>query len=410
MSSNLDIAAIKQDFPIFRQEENLDLVYLDSAATTQKPEAVLQASNRFYETINANAHRGAYKISEQATEAYENSRKKVAQFIGAPDPQQVIFVRSTTEALNFVAIGWGNKFVGSGDEIIVTEMEHHSNLIPWQMLAQRTGATLRILHFDDCGQLNLEELDRLLSEKTKLVAIVHVSNALGTVNPVKEIVGKAHAVGAKVVVDGAQSTPHMPIKVTDFNADFYAFSGHKMLAPMGIGVLYGKAELLNEMDPVYFGGEMISDVDYYQSTWNDIPWKFEAGTQNVAGAVGLAAAIDYINSIGIERIHLHDQRLTAYALNELQKIEGIRIFGPLGERGATVSFEIDNVHAHDLATFLDQKRIAIRSGHHCAKLVMKKFKVAATARASFYLYNSEEDIDRLIDAIRDAKDYFSKWL
>lgn len=400
---------IREHFPVFFQPENKGLIYLDSAATTQRPREVLTAGTEFYEKFNANAHRGAYKIAEKATEAYESARQKVQTFIGAKNASEIVFVRSTTEAINFVAYGWARKFIDADDEIIVSEMEHHSNLVPWQIVAQKTGAKLRFLKMNENGILPLEQLDSLLSAKTKLVAITHVSNVLGTVNPVKEIIKAAHTVGAKVVLDGAQSTPHLPVDVADLDADFFAFSGHKMLAPMGIGVLYGKTALLEKMDPIYYGGEMINDVDYYQSTWNDLPWKFEAGTQNIGGAVGLGAAIDFIQNIGIDNIRKHDHLLTEYALNELKKIKELVILGPMKNRGPAISFTLGNIHAHDLATFLDQKNIAIRSGHHCAKLVMKKFNVAATARASFYLYNTRTDIDALVHALDEAKGYFSKW-
>ena len=408
-NTSFDADKIREHFPVFFQPENEGLIYLDSAATTQRPREVLAAGTEFYEKFNANAHRGAYKIAEKATEAYERAREKVGQFIGAKDSSEIVFVRSTTEAINFVAYGWARKFISAEDEIIVSEMEHHSNLVPWQIVAQKTGARLRFMRMNENGVLPLEQLDSLLSTKTKLVAITHVSNVLGTVNPVKEIIQAAHNVGAKVVVDGAQSAPHLPVNVVDLDADFFAFSGHKMLAPMGIGVLYGKTALLEEMDPVYYGGEMIKDVDYYQSTWNALPWKFEAGTQNIAGAIGLGAAIDFINNVGIDNIRKHDHFLTEYALNELKKINDLVILGPMNNRGPAISFNLDNIHAHDLATFLDQKNIAIRSGHHCAKLVMKKFNVAATARASFYLYNTKTDIDALVHALNEAKGYFSKW-
>ncbi len=408
-SASLDVDEIRDHFPIFYQAENKGLIYLDSAATAQRPREVLTAINAFYEKFNANAHRGAYKISEKATEAYEGAREKVVQFIGARDSSEIVFVRSTTEAINFISYGWARKFISADDEIVVSEMEHHSNLVPWQIVAQKTGAKLRFLRMNENGVLPLEQLDSLFSAKTKLVAITHISNVLGTINPVKKIIQAAHNVGAKVVLDGAQSTPHMPVNVVDLDADFFAFSGHKMLAPMGIGVLYGKAALLEEMDPIYYGGEMIKDVDYYQSTWNDLPWKFEAGTQNIAGAIGLGAAIDFINNVGIDNIRKHDNHLTEYALNELKKIKELFILGPMNNRGPAISFNLSNIHAHDLATFLDQKNIAIRSGHHCAKLVMKKFSVAATARASFYLYNTKTDIDALVHALNEAKGYFSKW-
>ncbi|NIA28561.1 MAG: SufS family cysteine desulfurase [Actinobacteria bacterium] len=408
-NTSFDADKIREHFPVFFQPENEGLIYLDSAATSQRPREVLTACKNFYEKINANTHRGAYKIAERATAAFEAAREKTAKFVGAGRTEEIIFVRNTTEAINFVAYGWARKFIGTEDEILVTEMEHHSNLIPWQITAQKTGARLRFFKMNENGILPLDQLDSLLSRKTKLVAVTHVSNVLGTVNPVKEIIRAAHNVGAKVVVDGAQSVPHLPVNVVDLDADFFAFSGHKMLAPMGIGVLYGKTALLEEMEPIYYGGEMIKDVDYYQSTWNDLPWKFEAGTQNIGGAVGLSAAIDFINSIGIDNIRKHDHLLTEYALNELKKIKDLVILGSTKNRGPAISFTLGNIHAHDLATFLDQKNIAVRSGHHCAKLVMKKFNVAATARASFYLYNTKSEIDALVHALNEAKGYFSKW-
>lgn len=401
---------IRSFFPIFRQKENEGLVYLDSAATSQKPQQVIDAMTRYYEEQNANAHRGAYRLAEKATAAYEQAREKVARFINARSVEEIIFVRNATEAINFVATGWAQKFVKAGDEILITEMEHHSNLVPWQMAAQRTDAKLRFIEFDEQGELCLNQLEERLSAKTKLVAITHISNALGTINPIKQIVRAAHQFGAKVLVDGAQSVPHTRVDVADLDADFLAFSGHKMLGPMGIGVLYGKAELLQEMDPVNFGGEMISDVDYFSSTWNDLPWKFEAGTQNIGGAIGLAAAIDFLDGVGMEWIEANDLRLTEYSLAQLADLRGMKIYGPKQEHGAAISFSLDAIHPHDLATFLDSRNIAIRSGHHCAKLVMRRLKVPATARASFYLYNTTKDVDTLVQALHEAKDYFAKWI
>lgn len=405
----IDAETIRQDFPIFLHPDNKGLIYLDSAATTQKPRQVIDAIADFYRRYNANPHRGAYRLSEKATEMYEAARKKIADFIGAPSTENIVFTRSTTEAINFVASGWARNVLGPGDVILVTEMEHHSNLVPWQMVAKRTGAVLRYIKFDANGELQLDELDAILSENVKLVAITHTSNSLGTINPIKRIAAAVHKAGAKIVVDGAQSVPHMPIDVVDLEVDFFTFSGHKMLGPMGIGVLYARTELLEQMDPINFGGDMIREVDYFESTWNDLPWKFEGGTQNVAGAIALGAAVDYINRIGLDKIHAHERMLTAYAMERLASIEGLKIYGPKGERGPVVSFSLDPIHPHDLATFLDQKNIAIRAGHHCAKIVMKRLCVTATARASFYLYNTREEIDALASALEQAKGFFAKW-
>jgi cysteine desulfurase/selenocysteine lyase len=402
-------SVIRRHFPIFQHPENRGLVYLDSAATSQKPRPVIDAVSGFYQEINANTHRGAYRLAEKATAAYEQAREKVAGFIGAGSEKEIVFVRNATEAINFVATGWARKFLKPEDEIVVTEMEHHSNLVPWQVTAQKTGAKLRFIEFDEEGKLKLENLDSLINPRTKLVSIIHISNALGTINPIRQIIEAAHRCGALVLVDGAQSVPHTQVNVSEIDADFLAFSGHKMLGPMGIGVLYAKEEHLQNMDPIHFGGEMISDVDYFQSTWNDLPWKFEAGTQNVAGAVGLGAAIDFIESIGIEKIEAHDRDLTAYALDRLRTVDGLRVYGPLQDHGPAISFTLGSVHPHDLSTFLDSRKVAVRSGHHCARLVMKKLRVPATARASFYLYNTREDIDALVNALNEAKDYFRKW-
>ncbi len=406
---SFDAAMIRSFFPIFQHEENNGLVYLDSAATSQKPQQVIDAMTRYYQEHNANAHRGAYRLAEKATAAYEQARARVARFINSRTVEEVVFVRNATEAINFVAAGWAQKFLRAGDEILITEMEHHSNLVPWQMTAQRTGAKLRFIEFDEQGKLCLNQLDQLLSYKTKLLAITHISNALGTINPIKQIIQAAHQYGTKVLVDGAQSVPHTKVNVANLDVDFLAFSGHKMLGPMGIGVLYGKAELLQEMDPIHFGGEMISDVDYYRSTWNDLPWKFEAGTQNIAGAIGLSEAIDFLEKVGMEHIEDNDHQLTQYALEQLRAVGGLKIYGPMDDHGSAISFSLDAVHPHDLATFLDSKNVAIRSGHHCARLVMKRLQVPATARASFYLYNTKEDIDALVRALEEAKDYFAKW-
>ena len=406
----IEVSKIRGDFPLFEQPENRGLVYLDSAATSQRPRQVLEAMDQFYRHDNANPHRGAYRLAERATEAYEAARSRVATFIGAGRSEEIVFTRNATEAVNLVAYGWAERFVGEGDEIIVTELEHHSNLVPWQMVAQRRKAKLRYLEFDAAGNLDIGQLEGMLSGRSRLLAITQVSNALGTINPLRAFIDKAHAAGALVLVDGAQSVPHMAVDVRALNADFVVFSGHKMLGPLGIGVLYARMEHLDAMEPFLFGGDMISSVGYLSSEWNDVPWKFEAGTQNVAGAVGLAAAIDYLEGIGMAAVAEHDRKLTRLALEKLAGIEQLALYGPPPERGPVVSFNLSTIHPHDLATFLDQKGIAIRSGHHCAQVVMRKLALAATARASFYLYNDEEDVERLVTGLLQAKDYFKKWL
>ncbi len=406
----IEVSKIRGDFPLFEQPENRGLVYLDSAATSQRPRQVLEAMDQFYRHDNANPHRGAYRLAERATEAYEAARSRVATFIGAGRSEEIVFTRNATEAVNLVAYGWAERFVGEGDEIIVTELEHHSNLVPWQMVAQRRKAKLRYLEFDAAGNLDIGQLEGMLSGRSRLLAITQVSNALGTINPLRAFIDKAHAAGALVLVDGAQSVPHMAVDVRALNADFVVFSGHKMLGPLGIGVLYARMEHLEAMEPFLFGGDMISSVGYLSSEWNDVPWKFEAGTQNVAGAVGLAAAIDYLEGIGMAAVAEHDRKLTRLALEKLAGIEQLALYGPPPERGPVVSFNLSTIHPHDLATFLDQKGIAIRSGHHCAQVVMRKLALAATARASFYLYNDEEDVERLVTGLLQAKDYFKKWL
>ena len=406
----IEVSKIRGDFPLFEQPENQGLVYLDSAATAQRPRQVLEAMDQFSRHDNANPHRGAYRLAERATEAYEAARSRVAAFIGGGRSEEIVFTRNATEAVNLVAYGWAERFVGEGDEIIVTELEHHSNLVPWQMVAQRRKAKLRYLEFDAAGNLDIGQLEGMLSGRSRLLAITQVSNALGTINPLRAFIDKAHAAGALVLVDGAQSVPHMAVDVRALNADFLVFSGHKMLGPLGIGVLYARMEHLDAMEPFLFGGDMISSVGYLSSEWNDVPWKFEAGTQNVAGAVGLAAAMDYLEGIGMAAVAEHDRKLTRLALEKLAGIEQLALYGPPPERGPVVSFNLSTIHPHDLATFLDQKGIAIRSGHHCAQVVMRKLALAATARASFYLYNDEEDVERLVTGLLQAKDYFRKWL
>lgn len=401
---------IKQRFPILNQEVNgHPLVYLDSAATSQKPDSVIAALKGYYEFDNSNVHRGVHTLGNRATEAYEGARQKVADFIHAASTQEIIFTRGTTTAINTVAQSYGRANVSEGDEIVITMMEHHSNIIPWQQLAKETGATLKYVDLEDDGTLSLEKVRETITDKTKIVSIMYVSNVLGTKNPVKEIAGIAHSHGAIMVVDGAQAAPHLKVDVQDLDCDFFAFSGHKMCGPTGIGVLYGKKALLEEMEPVEFGGEMIDFVGLYESTWKELPWKFEGGTPIIAGAIGLGAAIDFLQEIGLEEIDRHEKYLAAYAMDKMSSIDGLTIYGPADPdlRAGIVTFNLDDVHPHDVATVLDMNGIAVRAGHHCAQPLMKRLGATATARASFYVYNSEEDVDRLADGLRIAKEYFS---
>ncbi|MDZ7314630.1 MAG: SufS family cysteine desulfurase [candidate division KSB1 bacterium] len=405
-----DVEAVRRDFPIFQQPENRNLIYFDNPATTQRPVQVLDAIRRFHEEYNSNTHRSAYKLAEKATAGYECARLQVAQFIGARHAHEIIFTAGATQSLNFVAYGWARKFLKAGDEILVTELEHHSNLVPWQETAKRTGATLKFLPIDGEGRLQIEDLETLVSERTRLAAITHASNVLGTRVDVKRIIEAVHAVGGVVVIDGVQYVPHNRVNVEELNADFYAFSGHKMLGPMGIGILYGKEQLLEAMDPVMFGGSMIDQVHHHYSTWAKLPWKFEAGTQNIPGVIGLGAAIDFLEQIGLDKIEAHCRALTDYALQKLQEIELIKIYCPDTERNPVISFTVRNLHPHDLATFFDSRNIAVRSGHHCAQLVMRKLGVPATARIGFYLYNTFAEIDRFIDVVGQALGYFARWI
>ncbi|MCL6600170.1 MAG: cysteine desulfurase [Alicyclobacillus macrosporangiidus] len=400
---------IRKDFPILQQEVNgHPLVYLDSAATSQKPRPVIETLRRYYELDNANVHRGVHTLGSRATEAYELAREKVARFIHAPSPEQVVFTRGTTESLNMVAYGYARLKLKEGDEIVLTPAEHHSNLIPWQQVARFTGAKLKYIPLQPDGTIRLEDVRATIGPNTRLVAIAQVSNVLGTIHPIREIAAIAHANGAVLVVDGAQSVPHMPVDVQDLDCDFLAFSGHKMCGPTGIGVLYGKRKLLEEMEPTYFGGEMIDVVELYQATWKEPPWKFEGGTPIIAGAIGLGAAVDYLTAIGMEEIRAHDRQLAEYALEKLSAIPDIEIYGPRQgtDRGGLVTFNLKGVHPHDVSTVLDAEGIAIRAGHHCAQPLMRWLNVAATARASFYLYNTEADIDRLASALQTAKEFF----
>ncbi|PRS75467.1 cysteine desulfurase [Bacillus sp. LNXM65] len=398
---------VREQFPILHQQVNgHDLVYLDSAATSQKPRVVIDAMNEYYRSYNSNVHRGVHTLGTKATDAYEGAREKVRAFIRASSVQEIIFTRGTTTALNTVAISYARANLKEGDEIVITHMEHHANIIPWQQAAKATGATLKYIPLQEDGTLSLEDVKQTVTHQTKIVAVTHVSNVLGTINPIKEIAKIAHDHGAIIVVDGAQSTPHMQIDVQDLDCDFFAFSGHKMCGPTGIGVLYGKKDLLNNMEPAEFGGEMIDFVDLYDSTWKELPWKFEAGTPIIAGAVGLGKAIDFLNDIGMEEVSRYEHQLATYALERFKEFDGATVYGPQ-HRAGLVTFNLDDVHPHDASTVLDTEGVAIRAGHHCAQPLMKWLGVSATARASFYLYNTEEEIDELIAALRKTKEYFT---
>src|SRR5436305_9209138 len=407
-SADVDWKAIREDFPILCEKAHgQPLIYFDNAATSQKPIMVLDALRRYYEHNNANVHRGLHELSSRATEAYEGSRRRVADYLGAASPDEIVFTRGTTESINLVAQTWGGKFVRAGDVILLTETEHHSNLVPWQILAQRIGARLRFVPVRDDGTLALEQLDQLLTAEVKLFAFTHISNSLGTINPVAELCAKARAVGAVTLVDAAQSAGHMPVHVQDLGCDFLVFSGHKMCGPTGIGVLYGRAELLQSMPPWHGGGEMIVTVALEKSTFKKPPHRFEAGTPNIAGAIGLAAAMDYIDGIGRSAIFEHDSNLARYAVDRLKELPGTRVFGPEEERGALVGFVIDAAHPHDLTTFADQYGLAMRGGHHCNQPLMRRFGLPGTTRASFYFYNTIEEIDRMIEILHMAVRFFS---
>jgi cysteine desulfurase/selenocysteine lyase len=403
-----DVQEIRHDFPILEREVNgKRLVYLDNAATSQKPRQVIQALADYYEQHNANIHRGVHRLAEEATAAYEEARQMVARFIGAPDTRALIFTRGTTESINLVAHAWGRKVLREGDEVVLTEAEHHSNLVPWQLAAQATGARLRFIPIQDDGTLDLEEAERLIGPKTRLVGCIHASNVLATINPVEELARMAHEAGALMLVDGAQSAPHLPVDVTKLGCDFFACSGHKMLGPTGVGVLWGRPEILEEMDPFLGGGEMIREVHLDYSTWNDLPYKFEAGTMNIAQAVGLGAAVDYLDALGMENVREHERWLGEYAHRRLSEMEDIIVYGPEKGRTGLVSFSLPEMHPHDLSQFLDEEGVAIRSGHHCAQPLMRRLGVAATARASFYLYNTDEEVDALVEALVGAREFFA---
>jgi len=407
----LDVKAIRKDFPILsRQVYGKPLVYLDNAATSQKPDSVIRALTEYYEGYNSNIHRGVHALSMEATERYEEARRKCADFIGSPSPEGLILLRNTTEAINLVAQSWAQNNVGPGDEILTTHMEHHSNLVPWQKVAQDSGATLKFIPLTADQSLDLSDLDKLLTSHTKLVALNHMSNVLGTINPVKELGEAAHRVGARILIDGAQSVPHLKVDVKDLDCDFMAFSGHKMLAPTGIGALYVKQEILEGMEPFLRGGEMVRQVWDDHATWNDLPMRFEAGTPNIADTIAFGAAIDYLESLGMDNVRQHEISLTEYALNAFQELEEIKVFGPrdVNDRGGIVSFYARDVHPHDMGTMLDREGIAIRTGHHCAMPLMNKLSVPATARASFYIYNTEEEVDMLVDTLKATLRYFAK--
>ncbi|WP_280739082.1 MULTISPECIES: cysteine desulfurase [unclassified Enterococcus] len=400
---------LRQDFPILFQEVNDEpLVYLDNAATTQKPQAVLEALEHYYQHDNANVHRGVHTLAERATHAYEASREKIRQFIHAKETAEVLFTRGTTTSLNWVAKSFGDAFIKEGDEIVISYMEHHSNIIPWQQLAKRKKAVLKYIKITPAGYLDMADAQKQITDKTAIVSIAHVSNVLGVINLVAELAAIAHQHGAVMVVDGAQAVPHMPVDVQALDADFYAFSGHKMCGPTGIGVLYGKRQWLEQMEPVEFGGEMIDFVHLQESTWKELPWKFEAGTPNIAGAIALGAAVDYLQAIGMENIHNYEAELVAYVLPKLQAIEGLTVYGPQNPQDHTgvLAFNIDGLHPHDTATGLDMEGVAVRAGHHCAQPLLKYLEVAATARASFYFYNTKADADKLIQAILATKEFF----
>jgi cysteine desulfurase/selenocysteine lyase len=407
-SPPLDAVALRALFPVLgRRVHDRPLVYLDNAATTQKPVVVLDALDRYYREYNSNVHRGVHRLSQEATEAFEAARVTVQRFLGAAESREIVFTRGTTESVNLVANAWGRSSVKAGDEILVTEMEHHSNIVPWQMLCEAVGATLKVLPMDDRGALRMDLLDTLLTERTRLLAVVHVSNALGTVNPVEALIERAHAVGALVLVDGAQSIPHLPVDVAALDADFYAFSGHKAYGPMGIGVLYGKAALLEGMPPWQGGGDMIRMVTFEKTTYNELPYKFEAGTPDVPGAIGLAAALDFMEAIGRDRIAAHEADLLAYGVEVLGEVPEVRFIGTAERRAGVLSMVFEGVHPHDVGTILDREGVAVRTGHHCAYPVMQHFGVPATTRASLALYNTREDLDALVRALIRVREVFA---
>jgi cysteine desulfurase / selenocysteine lyase len=403
-SASFDVEKRRRDFPILEQRvHGKPLVYLDNAATTQKPLKVIESLSRYYRELNANIHRGVHTLSQKATEEYEAARRRIQRFIHAQDSREIIFVRGTTEAINLVAQSYGRARFKPGDEILISAMEHHSNIVPWQLLAQQTGAVLKVIPINDAGELILEAYERLLGPRTRLVSVVHISNALGTINPIRAIIERAHALSVPVLIDGAQAVAHVPVDVQALDCDFYAFSGHKLFGPTGIGVLYGKAELLEAMPPYQGGGDMIKRVSFEKTIYNDLPYKFEAGTPPIAGSIGLGAAIDYVDEVGLEAISRHEQALLAYATERALAVPGVQLIGTAREKASILSFVMEGTHPHDLGTILDYEGIAIRTGHHCAMPVMNYFQVPATARASFAFYNTQAEIDRLIEALAQAR-------
>lgn len=422
----MDLQKVRRDFPILNRKVNgRPLVYLDNAATSQKPKQVLETVDNYYKSHNANVHRGIHTLSVEATEAYEQARAKVGKFVGVTDPKEIVFVRNATEAINLVAYSWGRLNIDKGDEIVVSVAEHHSNFVPWQQLALENGAVLKVVPMLEYGTLDEDAFKKGLSKRTKIVCLFHVSNVLGTINDVNSLSTIVHRLSpkAKILIDGAQAVPHMPVDISKLGCDFYVFTGHKMLGPMGIGVLWAKKELLESMAPFMFGGEMISKVTLDKTTWNELPWKFEAGTPNVGGAIGLAAAVDYLSAIGMEKVRRHEVDLTNYALRRLSGIKGVKLYGPMihlrgdlgsnfghpagvTSRAGVVSFNVDSIHAHDVASILDGEGIAIRSGNHCAEPLMDFLGVSSVARASFYIYNTRDEIDRLVDGIKKVKEIF----
>jgi len=404
----LDVENIRRDFPLLTQKiHGKSLVYLDNAATTQKPQAVIDRITRYYQEENSNIHRGVHSLSEKATQAYEAARAKVRGFLNASQDREILFVRGATEGINLVAQSYGRVFIKAGDEIVLSVMEHHSNIVPWQMLCEERGAALRVIPINDTGELGRDEYEKLLNERTKLVSIVHISNALGTINPVKQMIRSAHDRGIPVLVDGAQAVPHLAVDVQELDCDFYVFSGHKLFGPTGIGILYGKAGLLEQMPPYQGGGDMISSVSFEKTCYNTLPYKFEAGTPHIAGGIGLGAAIDYLNGIGMERIAAYEQELLAYATDALSGIPGMRIIGTAKEKAGVLSFILDGVHPHDIGTILDHEGVAVRAGHHCAMPLMQRLGVPATARASLAFYNTKEEIDLLVKGIYKVKEVFA---
>ena len=408
--TTINVARIREDFPVLKRQVNgKPLVYFDNAATSQKPRAVIEAIGRYYAEYNANIHRGIHKLAEEATLAHEEAREKVAKFINANRTEEIVFVRNATEAINLVAYTWGRANIGNGDKIILTIMEHHSNIVPWQQLAREKNAKIEFVKIDEEGRLKLDDMREMIDDGTKLVCVTHASNVLGTINPISEIVKAAHRHDALVLVDAAQSVPHMRVDAKEMDCDFMAFSGHKMLGPTGIGVLYGKRKHLEDMPPFLGGGEMIREVHTSGATWKELPYKYEAGTPNVSGAIGLGAAVDYLRTIGMENVHEHEKEITSYALSEMEQVKGLLTYGPrdMNQRVGVASFNLGDIHAHDLASIMDEEGVAIRSGHHCAQPLMEFLDIPAASRASFYIYNTKEEVDVFISALEKARKLFT---